>query len=119
MDKKDYMQISTILRRGTRELQADAPMLQVAAFYINKFSEYLKNDNKEFDEEKRTEQLREIFQYIAYQSYDITMPVIHNFMAWQPWVKNYHTDIEISYANPGPSLSRIWIDQDLKDDLGY
>lgn len=72
---------------------------------------------KEFDEEKRTEQLREIFQYIAYQSYDITMPVIHNFMAWQPWVKGYSGQTNIGEKYHGHVHARIWLDQELKKEM--
>ncbi|MBA7496824.1 hypothetical protein ES702_07433 [subsurface metagenome] len=52
MDKRDYMQISTIFRRGMRELEENSSVLETTQFYIKLFSEYLKKDDPEFDAEK-------------------------------------------------------------------
>ena len=36
-----------------------------------------------------------------------------------PWVENYYQEFECGCADPVPILARIWIDQDLKKELGY
>ena len=36
-----------------------------------------------------------------------------------PWVKNYYGEIEGAFINYQPMINRIWIDQDLKAEMGY
>ena len=36
-----------------------------------------------------------------------------------PWVKNWYGENTSSWQNMGPIMSRIWIDQDLKAEMGY
>ena len=39
---------------------------------------------------------------------------------WWPWLKNYYGERNVGdYTNPWPILAHIWIDQDLKLDMGY
>ena len=39
---------------------------------------------------------------------------------WWPWLKNYYGERNAGdYANPIPLLSHLWIDQDLKAEMGY
>jgi len=52
MDKADYMQISTIFRRGLKEISKDASLLEATKFYMELFCDYLKRDNPKFDEDK-------------------------------------------------------------------
>jgi len=39
--------------------------------------------------------------------------------AYWPWVKNYYGETEYGYYNFSGIASRIWIDEDLKAELGY
>ncbi len=36
-----------------------------------------------------------------------------------PWVKNYYGEIETGFFTISPMISTLWIDQDLKADMGY
>jgi len=36
-----------------------------------------------------------------------------------PWMKNYYGEIETAFVNYTPMLSRLWIDQNQKADMGY
>jgi len=36
-----------------------------------------------------------------------------------PWSKNYYGEIETAFVNYTPILSRMWVDQELKADMGY
>jgi peptide/nickel transport system substrate-binding protein len=36
-----------------------------------------------------------------------------------PWVKNYFGEIEVGFVTYTPMLSRLWIDQTLKSEMGY
>ena len=40
-------------------------------------------------------------------------------MWWWPWLKNYYGEIEVNYFSTGPLAARIWIDEDLKAELGF
>ncbi len=69
---------------------------------------------QEFDYAKRTAILKELYLHIAEQAYDVSMPVIVNWMAWQPWVKGYHGETNIGDKKLGALWGRIWIDEELK-----
>ena len=38
---------------------------------------------------------------------------------WWPWVKNYYGEFDAGCFDTGPIFARIWIDQDLKAEMGY
>ncbi|GAH45900.1 unnamed protein product, partial [marine sediment metagenome] len=38
---------------------------------------------------------------------------------WWPWLKNYYGEMTITDGGPGAIFPYIWIDQDLKADMGY
>jgi len=43
----------------------------------------------------------------------------YNLAAYWPWVKNYYGELEAGYYDMSPMISRLWIDQDLKAEMGY
>jgi len=49
----------------------------------------------------------------------IPLPVAYNLCYWWPWVKNYYGETEAYYINYEPMYSRMWIDEDLKAEMGY
>jgi peptide/nickel transport system substrate-binding protein len=63
--------------------------------------------------------LRSITPYILEQSWGIWLPVPHNFILWQPWVQNFHGEVNIGYWSPGITSKYIWIDESRKTSLGY
>ena len=36
-----------------------------------------------------------------------------------PWVKNYGGELRAGANRPGPIYARIWIDQELKEEMGF
>lgn len=70
----------------------------------------------EFDFTKRTAIIKELYKYMAEQTYSIGMPDIINWMAWQPWVKGYHGETQVSDKAFGHLWGCIWIDQELKEE---
>ncbi|MBA7706656.1 hypothetical protein ES703_115511 [subsurface metagenome] len=36
-----------------------------------------------------------------------------------PWIKNYYGEMETAYYNYCPMLTTLWIDQDMKAEMGY
>lgn len=49
----------------------------------------------------------------------VFLPGTHVYSAWWPWVKNYYGEIRSGAHRPGPILARVWIDQALKQKMGY
>jgi len=47
------------------------------------------------------------------------MPTYYQRMWWWPWVKNCYGETDLGYKNFVPAIARMWIDEDLKDDMGY
>jgi len=39
---------------------------------------------------------------------------------WWPWLKNYYGERNVGdWGNPMPILAHVWIDQDMKAEMGY
>ncbi|GAJ24358.1 unnamed protein product, partial [marine sediment metagenome] len=38
---------------------------------------------------------------------------------WWPWVKNFYGESDAGSFQVGPIIARMWLDQDLKEDMGY
>ena len=49
----------------------------------------------------------------------IWLPTEYVYTAWWPWVRNYAGELRAGAVRPGPIYSRIWIDQELKEELGF
>ncbi len=49
----------------------------------------------------------------------IWLPTEYVYTAWWPWVKNYAGELRAGAVRPGPIYARIWIDQELKRELGF
>ncbi|MBA7695662.1 hypothetical protein ES703_104294 [subsurface metagenome] len=47
------------------------------------------------------------------------MPTPYIVNAYWPWLKNYYGEVETGFFNFTPMTSRLWIDQDMKADLGF
>ncbi|GAI54812.1 unnamed protein product, partial [marine sediment metagenome] len=39
--------------------------------------------------------------------------------AYWPWLKNYYGELECGYFDYAPMQSSLWIDETMKDELGY
>lgn len=49
----------------------------------------------------------------------IWLPIEYGFSAWWPWVKNYNGELRAGAQRPGPIYARIWIDQEMKKEMGF
>jgi len=62
---------------------------------------------------------KELMKYVLDQAYCIPTPAYPNYVLWWPWLKNYSGELSVGYA-PGDSwVQYVWIDQDLKKEIGY
>jgi peptide/nickel transport system substrate-binding protein len=71
------------------------------------------------NESKRIEIVRELTVKILDEAPYIWLPIAYVYTAWWPWVKNYGGELRVGAVRPGPIYGRIWIDQDLKKELGF
>jgi peptide/nickel transport system substrate-binding protein len=71
------------------------------------------------DESERQAKVRELTVTILDQAPYIWLPTYYVYGAWWPWVKNYGGELAAGAVRPGPIYARIWIDQELKQSLGF
>ncbi len=62
---------------------------------------------------------KEVAIYWLEEAPNIPFPAAYLINAYWPWVKNYYGEVENSFYNYVVSQSTLWIDQDLKAELGY
>ena len=73
----------------------------------------------ERDETKRIKMIDEMTTEIVDKAPYIWLPTPYVFTAWWPWVKGYEGELRAGAARPGPIYARLWVDQDLKKQLGF
>ena len=73
----------------------------------------------ERDEQKRIELIRHLTEKVLMETPYIWLPVPYVHTAWWPWVKNYGGELRAGANRPGPIYARIWIDQELKAEMGF
>ena len=70
-----------------------------------------------FDWSERCRVMKDITPHILEQAYVLQFPGGYAFTFWQPWVKNYHGEQQVGYAQAGDFVKYIQIDQDLKEEM--
>ena len=73
----------------------------------------------ERDEGKRIKILRRLTRRVLDDAPYIWLPTAYVHTAWWPWVKNYGGELRAGAVRPGPVYARIWIDKELKSELGF
>ncbi len=68
-------------------------------------------------EAKRAQLMKEYTLHFLTQVYAIQVPDPYVYNIWQPWVKNYHGENSISYADEPNWAKYTWLDQDLKKQM--
>ena len=61
---------------------------------------------------------READMYLIEQQWYIWGPKVPVFNASQPWIKGYNGEVELGLARAMAIFARIWIDSDLKQEMG-
>ena len=56
---------------------------------------------------------------VAEQHWTIAGPRVPSFMVTQPWLVGYSGEVELGEMDRAIILSRLWIDQDLKAEMGF
>ena len=89
---------------------------QYSSEYFDKQIDILHNER---DEQKRIQLIRHLTRTIMSETPYIWLPVPYVHTAWWPWVKNYGGELRAGANRPGPIYARIWIDQELKEEMGF
>ena len=60
-----------------------------------------------------------ITDYVRDQHWTIVTPCAVHLVAVQPWVNSFSGEWQLGVYQIGPIYARIWLDQDLKKNMGY
>lgn len=83
------------------------------------FDETLASAFLEMDDTKVAELCKEMNAYLLGTCAYIQVPTAYNYKYAWPWVKNWYGEVFVGAYYSGPVQARIWIDQDLKKEMGY
>ena len=62
---------------------------------------------------------KEYNEYIMRQHFQVYGHKAPGFQVAHPWVKGWNGELQLSSSDPLLYLTRIWLDQDLKREMGY
>ncbi len=71
------------------------------------------------DEADRVRLAREMTVDILDEAPALWLPIQYLHTAWWPWVRNYGGELRAGAVRPGPIYARIWIDHDMKREMGF
>jgi len=122
--KKDHDPALIVLRCGPPINEMNTRIVPGGAWNIScwedpVFSDMMDSAYRERDDTKRDAIIKEANLYWLQEATEIRMPQPHVWKFWWPWVENYWGESSVGYHCLGPVFSRIWIDQDLKAEMGY
>jgi peptide/nickel transport system substrate-binding protein len=83
------------------------------------FTKKMEGLYREPDEDKRKATIRELTREIVDKAPYIWLPTVYAYTGWWPWVKNYGGELFAGAARPGPIYARIWVDQEMKKQMGF
>jgi peptide/nickel transport system substrate-binding protein len=63
--------------------------------------------------------MKELTKYILAQVYAVPAPRYPTYSLWWPWLKNYNGERLVGYMVADNWNKYVWIDQDLKAEMGY
>jgi peptide/nickel transport system substrate-binding protein len=63
--------------------------------------------------------MKEFNQWMIGQAFYIEIPVSYFYAFWWPWVKGYNGEMVPGYTNDFVWTHYLWVDQDLKKEMGY
>ncbi|MDP7416027.1 MAG: ABC transporter substrate-binding protein [Dehalococcoidales bacterium] len=72
-----------------------------------------------FDDPTRDKLVREMNQYVLSQAWYWAPPSPYSYRVWQPWLKNFRGESSLGVYSGTNWQEYVWIDEDLKESLGY
>jgi peptide/nickel transport system substrate-binding protein len=83
------------------------------------YSERILDIEDELDFSKKAAVIKQLCLDIVDAAPNLAIAHPHkNCYVW-PWVKNYYGEISASFVNFAPMFNRLWIDTDMKEEMGY
>jgi peptide/nickel transport system substrate-binding protein len=67
----------------------------------------------------KNEILKDMTEHVLAQAYRILVPLPYAYTIWWPWLKNYYGVQAIGIYNHEVYSHYVWIDQELKQSMGY
>ncbi len=83
------------------------------------FDETLAKALLEMDDAKLAAMLKELNVYLLDSCAYIQLPTAYNYEYAWPWLKNWYGEVFAGAYNSAPIQARMWIDQELKKQMGY
>lgn len=71
------------------------------------------------DEARRIELIRSFTADIVAEAPYLWLPSQYFYTAWWPWVQNYGGELRAGAVRPAPIYARLWIDQEMKREMGF
>ena len=106
---------TTTLRKSFKTLQTWNPSQFSDPEVDRRIDEY----HRSRDETERIRMIRELTVDMLDAAPYLWLPTQYVYTAWWPWVKNYGGELRAGAVRPGPIYARLWIDQELKRELGF
>jgi len=79
----------------------------------------LKGAFEERDQAKSDLLVKELNMYWLDQAVEFRFPQEYSYRVWWPRLKNYSMETNVDYVNTFSFAPYIWVDQDLKKEMGY
>jgi peptide/nickel transport system substrate-binding protein len=105
------------IRRNFLTGQPWNPHIMSDPYLDQTWKETEKNPN--LTEKQGFEVIRKLAVYALEQAPAIVLPTPYIYTAWWPWVQNYFGEWRVGGHRAAPILARIWIDQGMKNKMGY
>jgi len=84
---------------------------------INEAWETVNADEGYFDFAKKGQLYKPLIPYILEQAYVLALPGPYKYHFWQPWLENYHGEMQVGYITHYDFCKYVWLDQDLKYEM--
>ena len=62
---------------------------------------------------------RDLMPHLLGECYAIGLPEGYSYRFWWPWVRNFNGEFSVGYYNVVDYMQYVWIDQEMKEDMGY
>ncbi|MFC1860537.1 ABC transporter substrate-binding protein [Chloroflexota bacterium] len=103
----------------SRSLDSLRAVKQEPLYYDDYYQAEMDKIVGERDVAKRTAMLKEIAIYVIGHGGVAALAEPFMLNCWWPWIKNYYGETECGYYNYNWLHSTLWLDQDLKAEMGF
>jgi len=62
---------------------------------------------------------KDLAMYVLEQAPMIGFASPIGFHVWWPWLRNYWGELDAGHLNPIPMIARLWVDEDMKAEMGH